>query len=154
MSRPVPPRAAREAQLEGMFRTLVRSRLAGLTYKIAPTTAGLPDRLVLLPGARTYLVELKTETGRLSEIQALLHQTIRERTGHEVVVLRGAAEIRSWVSARILDYDKPTASSRAPMDRARCGECGSLGIAVRSNGTFRVHYVDGDKCPGSGAAAN
>ena len=38
---------------------------------------GMPDRIILLPGSRVIWVELKTETGCLSEIQLVRHRELR-----------------------------------------------------------------------------
>ena len=47
---------------------------------------GMPDRMVLLPGKRVMWVELKTDNGKLSEIQKYQHRILRD-LGHEVVVV-------------------------------------------------------------------
>lgn len=36
---------------------------------VSPGNAGVPDRIVIIPGGRIIFVELKTDTGELSEIQ-------------------------------------------------------------------------------------
>lgn len=42
----------------------------GRAYKfVSPGNNGVPDRVVCLPNGKTVFVELKTDTGRLSEIQ-------------------------------------------------------------------------------------
>lgn len=86
----------REAQLERFFHSRVRQGLGGHVLKLAPTEAGTPDRLVLLPGGRMYLVELKTESGRLSPIQLAWHRRAL-RLGTRVHVLYGRAGIRDWL---------------------------------------------------------
>ena len=48
--------------------------------------AGLPDRLVLMPGGRHAFAELKRPGGRVSAIQAEYHRRLRA-IGHEVAVL-------------------------------------------------------------------
>lgn len=64
--------------------------------KLAPTIAGIPDRLVLWPGGRSHLVELKTKTGKLRPIQVHRHKELKAM-GHEVVVLRGEQDIIDWL---------------------------------------------------------
>lgn len=45
-------------------------KLGGVAYKfVSPGNSGVPDRIVILPGGVIVFVELKTETGRLSENQ-------------------------------------------------------------------------------------
>ena len=85
-----------EAQLERVFRSRVRMVLGGMVIKMAPTTVGVPDRLVLLPGGGLILVELKTEKGKLSDAQREWHLRAR-RLGTKVVVLRGLEQIQTWV---------------------------------------------------------
>ena len=59
----------KESAIEAWMVRAIRSR-GGLCYKwVSPGTTGVPDRIVILPGGRTIYVELKTEVGRLSEIQ-------------------------------------------------------------------------------------
>lgn len=86
----------REAQLEAFFRKEVRRSLAGVVLKLAPTTSGAPDRLVMLPGGRMHLVELKTDTGRPRPIQVAWHQRAQQ-LGVHVAVLHGKDEIRGWI---------------------------------------------------------
>ena len=91
--------AMREAQLERLFRSRVRMVLGGRIEKLAPTTKGMPDRLVLLPGGGLILVELKTEKGKLSPAQREWHLRAR-RLGTKVVVLRGLEQIQTWVEGQ------------------------------------------------------
>lgn len=46
---------------------------------------GAPDRLVMLPGRRPILVELKAPTGRLSKLQDREHEVLR--TWFDVLVI-------------------------------------------------------------------
>lgn len=84
----------READLEDVFRRAVRAA-GGMAVKLTPPPAGIPDRLVLWPGARLYFVELKTKTGRLSVVQRVQHRQLAA-LGFDVVVLYGAGQIRAW----------------------------------------------------------
>jgi hypothetical protein len=85
-----------ERYLEGFFRERVRL-LGGHTIKLAPTEAGVPDRLVLFPGGRMYLVELKRDGGALRPIQELWHNRMR-RLGTNVHVLYGREGIVRWLA--------------------------------------------------------
>lgn len=85
-----------ESKLERRFFTQVKHRLGGRIYKQAPTTKGLPDRLVLLPGGRIFLVELKTSTGQCSPAQLLVHSHMAA-LGTKVIVLHGQAETDRWI---------------------------------------------------------
>lgn len=87
-----------EAAHEDFFRTSVRKKLGGLVFKITGVK-GIPDRMVLLPGGRIELVELKTTTGAPSPIQRLWHAKAAA-LGVIVTVLHGRDEITAWVEAR------------------------------------------------------
>lgn len=84
-----------EATVERYLHSRVKA-LGGTTFKIAPTTVGLPDRMVVLPGGRIYLVELKTETGRLSAVQRLLHEKLGD-LGVQVFTLYGKIDVDDWL---------------------------------------------------------
>lgn len=90
------PPVVSEARLEARLRDAVR-KLGGIAVKLAPTARGIPDRLVILPGGRSYLVELKTATGRLSPIQRAWHVRVAQ-LGHRVLVLSGAEAIDAWAA--------------------------------------------------------
>jgi hypothetical protein len=88
-----------ESSLEKSFHGRIRA-MGGESYKLNPSgAAGLPDRLVLLPGGRLYLVELKADTGALRPVQRVWHERAAE-LGTTVVVLKGADEIAAWLAAR------------------------------------------------------
>lgn len=89
----------RESAVEAELGRQVK-RLGGIYVKLAPTQAGLPDRLVLMPGGRAYLVELKTAGGRLRPVQKVWHERARQ-IGHYVQVLHGAEEVRLWVNQEL-----------------------------------------------------
>lgn len=89
-----------ESKIEKQFALMVRAR-GGLAVKLAPTIAGIPDRLVIWPGGRFSLVELKTSTGNLRAIQVHRHKQLLD-LGHEVVVLRGETEIIDWLDGMTL----------------------------------------------------
>ena len=70
--------------------------LGGWAIKIAPTAVGLPDRLVLLPGGKAHLVELKAPRGRLARAQRVVHRRLGDM-GHPVVVLASVEQVDEWV---------------------------------------------------------
>lgn len=51
----------------------------GMVAKLVPVVAGLPDRLVILPGGVIRLVELKSPTGRLRPVQVAWHKKAAKR---------------------------------------------------------------------------
>lgn len=84
-----------ESTIERQFSQMVRSR-GGIAVKMAPTIAGIPDRLVLWPNGRVSLVELKTSTGPTRAIQVHRHKQLKAM-GHHVFILRGEQEVIDWV---------------------------------------------------------
>lgn len=84
----------RESAIEAVFAKRVRE-LGGLSFKFAPTHAGNPDRIVLLPNGVVRFVELKTTTGKLHPAQVLWHRRAAE-LGTVVDVVAGADEARNW----------------------------------------------------------
>jgi hypothetical protein len=86
----------REREVERILGERVH-RLGGLYFKIAPTHVGLPDRMILLPGGRIILVEVKAENGHLDPAQRLLHKRMLD-VGTEVVVIWGPEQARNFLS--------------------------------------------------------
>lgn len=80
-------------------RALVRGikRAGGWAIKlVSPGNAGVPDRLVLLPGGLVIFVELKQDTGRLSPLQKEMHTRLRE-LGMQVRTLYGMDQVHQFV---------------------------------------------------------
>lgn len=102
--RPAPSAHELEASLEAYFNRQVRLR-GGIADKIAPTRKGLPDRLVLLPGGRVYLVELKAYDGRVSAAQALYHERAAA-LGTRVQLLVGRAGVDRWLARVAVQPDE------------------------------------------------
>lgn len=71
--------------------------LGGRAYKwVSPGNAGVPDRIVVLPGRPPVFVELKTERGTLTALQKV--QTDRLRAlGQDVRVLYGPGEVKEFL---------------------------------------------------------
>ena len=52
------------------YLTWAVERVGGVTFKFrSPSQRGVADRIVCLPNGQTWFVEVKTEGGRLSELQ-------------------------------------------------------------------------------------
>lgn len=84
----------KESAIEAKLRDGIR-KLGGRAYKfISPGNAGVPDRMVILPGGKIVFVELKTESGRLSSVQKFQIGQM-EAMGCDVRVLYGADDV-SW----------------------------------------------------------
>jgi hypothetical protein len=86
-----------ESAIERHLRDRVRTR-GGMCIKLAPTIAGLPDRMVLLPDGRVYFVELKRPNdGEVSAIQHKRHRDLRA-IGFTVDVLWSKPEVDEWLT--------------------------------------------------------
>ena len=60
-----------ESEIEKMLVDEVR-KAGGRAYKfVSPGNDGVPDRIVIMPGGYLMFVELKTDTGRLSKLQTV-----------------------------------------------------------------------------------
>lgn len=72
--------------------------LGGIAYKfVSPGTAGVPDRIVVLPGGRVIFAELKTDSGRLSPMQGAQILRLKE-LGAEVHVVRGETGVADFLA--------------------------------------------------------
>ncbi|GHU77032.1 hypothetical protein AGMMS49992_23820 [Clostridia bacterium] len=81
-----------ESMVEKTLRNYVE-KAGGLCIKLPPTAkAGIPDRLVILPGGRIIFVEVKRDYGSLSRSQVECHRQL-ESLGCEVKVLFGEPEV-------------------------------------------------------------
>lgn len=97
----------KEAAIEARLVKMVRSR-GGLCYKfVSPSNPGVPDRIVITPGGRTIYVELKTEIGRLANIQRWQLDEMRRR-GADVRVLKGLEEVKAFVEEVMPNEVRPT----------------------------------------------
>lgn len=84
----------KESVVERHLRDLV-AKAGGMCVKIMPTVAGVPDRLVLLPFNRLFLVELKAPGGKLRPAQVVWHRKAAA-IGITVVVLNSTAAVNRW----------------------------------------------------------
>ena len=72
-------------------------KLGGRAYKFtSPGNSGVPDRIVILPKVRPIFVELKSDYGKLSRIQEVQINRLRE-LGQDVRVLYGADEVKAFL---------------------------------------------------------
>lgn len=76
----------RESTIEAYLRERVKA-LGGVALKLSPAGfAGLPDRLVLLPKARLWFVELKAPGEAPRPLQVSRHRLLRG-LGFQVLVI-------------------------------------------------------------------
>ncbi|WP_102412466.1 VRR-NUC domain-containing protein [Beduinella massiliensis] len=86
----------RESQIEARMGQLVKKR-GGLYYKfVSPGNPGVPDRIIITPDGRVVWVELKTEVGRLSNLQKWQIEEMRRR-GMDVRKVSGWDEAKACV---------------------------------------------------------
>ena len=86
----------RESTIERWFAREVKKR-GGLCFKfVSPGNAGVPDRIVITPDGRVVFAELKTQTGRLSKIQAWQRAEMIKRHA-DVRVIIGAEDAKAFI---------------------------------------------------------
>jgi len=86
----------KESHIEARLVKMVRDR-GGLCYKfVSPSNPGVPDRIVITPSGKVVFVELKTEIGRLSNIQEWQRAEMGKR-GADVRVLKGLDQVKEFV---------------------------------------------------------
>lgn len=71
-------------------------QIGGMTVKMVPVVAGVPDRLVILPSGAIRLVELKKPTGKLRPAQEVWHRKAAKR-GVIVPVLYSSQQVDDWL---------------------------------------------------------
>jgi hypothetical protein len=74
-----------------------RKPIEAAILKSIGTIAGVPDLVCILYG-RAYCLEIKTERGRVSEVQRVVHERLR-RAGAEVVVAFDLNEVLAQLTA-------------------------------------------------------
>ena len=83
----------KESQIEAKLVRMVREH-GGLCYKfVSPNNPGVPDRIIITPDGRTVYVELKTEVGRLANIQ---QWQISENAAQTSGLPKGCQPSRRW----------------------------------------------------------
>lgn len=86
-----------ESAIERKFEEKVSKQLDALVWKfVSPGTAGVPDRLVILPGGRTIYVELKRPGEDLRKLQVYRKKQLEQR-GHTCVKVDNMFEIDLFI---------------------------------------------------------
>ena len=86
----------KERDVEVLLREGVK-QLGGKAYKwVSPGNAGVPDRIVILPGGKVIFVELKQENGRLTRLQKVQQEQLT-RLKVPVATLYGIADVRKFL---------------------------------------------------------
>lgn len=85
-----------EREIESWLNKKVRE-LGGISFKfVSPNNPGVPDRIYIFPGGRVYFVELKTEIGKLSNIQKWQRERI-QKMGCRYYLVKGMPQAREFV---------------------------------------------------------
>lgn len=86
-----------ESQLETYLFKRV-SKLGGMALKfLSPGRAGVPDRIILMPGGRIYFVEMKSPDGSVNSIQEYVFEKFAE-LGFKVHILNSIESIEKFLS--------------------------------------------------------
>ena len=86
----------RERGIETYLRDQVKTA-GGIAYKfVSPGNAGVPDRIVLLPGGRVVFVELKAPGKQPTPLQLRQQKRIRN-LGFQVLVIDSKAGVDEFI---------------------------------------------------------
>lgn len=89
----------RESEIEDHLRKCV-SGIGGVALKFtSPERAGVPDRIVLLPGGRIDFIELKAPGEKAEPHQLREHQRLRA-LGFNVYVIDSITGVNSYIRTR------------------------------------------------------
>lgn len=96
----------RESKIEMYLRDQVR-QAGGRAYKfVSPGNNGVPDRIVMLPGAPDLFVELKAPGKKPTPLQLAQHRELR-KLGRHVLVIDSQEQVDQLIGAYVkgsLDY--------------------------------------------------
>ena len=82
--------------IEARLRDGVKA-LGGVAYKwVSPGNAGVPDRIVALPGGAVHFIELKRESGNPTRMQKAQIARLRA-LGADCAVVYGLAGVESYL---------------------------------------------------------
>ena len=73
----------------------LRSKIEGAILRGLGTARGTPDLLIVADG-KAHVLELKSASGRLTEVQRVVHERLRA-AGAEVAVAHGIDEALAWL---------------------------------------------------------
>ena len=86
-----------ERDVEGYLRDQVRLSLGGMALKfISPGQAGVPDRIVILPGARIVFVETKAPKKKPRALQKWVANVLRQ-FGFDVRCIDTKEKVRMFI---------------------------------------------------------
>jgi len=91
-------------------------KIGGRAYKFPPAVRGNPDRIVLFPFGRIYLVELKRAGKKPEPAQVLWHQRAFDM-GHVVHVIDSREMVDDFIAWAQSHYDAAPIVQRNAMNR-------------------------------------
>ena len=120
----------------------------GLCYKfVSPGNRGVPDRLVITPDGCVFFVELKSQTGRLSELQKFQKSELEKRNVTVRVQRGGGSGICGGGVQNVTEGESP------PIAGYICDDCetGKERGCLQARGIFYDPWGEGmshpDYCP-------
>ena len=89
-----------ESNVEGYLKSEI-SKLGGLCRKwVSPGARGIPDQIVMMPGARIWFVELKAPGKKPRPQQAKRHRELKA-LGFEVRVLDTIEKVKMFIQKEV-----------------------------------------------------
>lgn len=86
-----------EKEVEKYLRDQIE-KMGGMCLKfISPGDAGVPDRIVLLPGGRVWFIEIKTDKGRVRPLQRWWQKKLRA-VGIPSLIIKGMTEAKVFIT--------------------------------------------------------
>jgi len=86
-----------ESKIEKWISEKIREA-GGLSFKwLSPNNPGVPDRIYIFPGGKVFFVELKTEIGRLSNIQKWQRERLIDQ-GVNYRLIKGMKQAEDFVN--------------------------------------------------------
>ena len=102
-----------EKMIEARLRDGVKV-LGGVAYKwVSPGNAGVPDRIVVLPGGAVHFIELKRESGKPTRMQKAQIARLRA-LGADCAVVYGLAGVESYLDVAREVVESGVSTTRLP----------------------------------------
>ncbi len=90
----------RERLLEQLLRRQAKKQNILVCKFVSPANRGVPDNIAIWPNGKLDFVELKTETGKLSELQKYWIKRLTDMH-QDCYVLYGASDVADYLSLKL-----------------------------------------------------